>query len=220
MFFRKDYAQPGPGIDPNAPEKTGLARFGEILSLECTTLVKLNLLFLASCLPLVTIPPALLAMNAVVRRMVLDEPVQCFYHYRTAFCRLWRRGYGAFLLTAGPLAVAGCGVWFYLSRAMTQPVFLAPFLLCSTVFLVTLLSSSCLYALLSSPSPPGLREALRLAVLLGVGRPLRPLLAALAVYGTLLAAVLEFPISALYLLLIGFSVPCLLAHFFLRTLLK
>ena len=43
MFFRKDYATPGPGIDPNAPEKTGTARFVEILSLECPTLFKLNL---------------------------------------------------------------------------------------------------------------------------------------------------------------------------------
>ena len=54
MFFRKDYAAPGPGIDPNAPEKTGFARFLEILQIECATLVKLNLLFLATCLPVAT----------------------------------------------------------------------------------------------------------------------------------------------------------------------
>ena len=85
MFFRKDYAAPGPGIDPNAPEKTGFARFLEILQIECATLVKLNLLFLATCLPVATIPPAIFAMHMVVRKMVLDQPVDCFHDYCTAF---------------------------------------------------------------------------------------------------------------------------------------
>ena len=51
MFFRKNYAAPGPGIDPDEPEKTGMARFAEILSLECTTLLKLNLLLLLCAVP-------------------------------------------------------------------------------------------------------------------------------------------------------------------------
>lgn len=218
MFFKKDYATPGPGIDPDAPEKTGVARFVEILSLECVTLVKLNLLFLVSCVPVVTIPAAVFAMNQVVRMMVLDQPVLCFYHYSVAFRKCWKRGLAAFVLTAGPLAVAGVGMWFYLSRAMTQPVFLAPFVLCSTVFLVTMLASTYLYGLLTTGRP--LRKSVRLALLLGVGRPLRGVLAALSVYGTLAVAILAFPISGIYLLLIGFSVPCLLGNFFTRTVLK
>ena len=68
MFFNKDYATPGPGVDPDAPEKTGAARLGEILSLECVSLLKLNLLFLLSCVPVVTVPPAIFAMVHVVDR--------------------------------------------------------------------------------------------------------------------------------------------------------
>ena len=33
-------------------------------------------------------------------------------------------------------------------------------------------------------------------------------------------SVLEFPLSAIYLLFIGFSVPCLIGHFYTRTVLK
>ena len=72
MFFHKDYAEPGPGVNPDAPEKTGAARLIEILQLECVTLFKLNLLFVASCIPLITIPAAVFAMNQVIRRMILD----------------------------------------------------------------------------------------------------------------------------------------------------
>lgn len=218
MFFRKDYAAPGPGVSPDEPEKTGMARLGEILSLECVTLVKLNLLFLLSCVPVVTIPAAVFAMNHVVRLMILDQPVVCLYHYKTAFRRHWKRGTAAFLVTAGPLALAMYGMWFYLSRAMVRPVLLLPFMLCSTVFLTALLASTYFYALLTTER--SFRECLRLALLLGTARPFRAVLAALAVYGTLAAAVLEFPLSGIYLLLIGFSVPCLLGGFFVRTVLK
>jgi hypothetical protein len=218
MFFRHDYATPGPGIDPDAPEKTGPARFLEIIQLECTTLLKLNLLFLVSCVPLVTIPPALLAMNCVVRKMVLDQPVDCLYDYRTAFRAYWKRSYGAFFMVAIPLAVSGFGVYFYLSRAAENPLFFLPFTLCSTVFLVTLLASTYFYGILSNGT--GLKSAAKTAVALGIGRPLRAVLAVLSYYGPLLAAILAFPISILYLLMIGFSVPCLLGNFFLRTVLK
>lgn len=218
MFFRTDYSTPGPGISPDEPEKTGLARLLEILQLECTTLLKLNLLFLGSCLPVLTIPPALFAMNQVVRRMVLDQPVDCFYHYRTAFRRFWRVSYGAFFLTALPLFLAGYGAVFYLGRAPENPFLFLPFMLCSTVFLVTLLSSTYLYGILSTGK--GLRETVRLALLLGIAKPFRAGLAALCWYGLLAAAVLEFPLSGIYLLFIGFSVPCLLGNFYLRTVLK
>ena len=218
MFFRQDYAAPGPGVDPHAPEKTGLARFGEILQLECVTLLKLNLIFLVSCLPVVTIPPAVYAMTMVVRRMVLDQPVDCLYHYRAAFCGYWKRAYAAFLLTALSLGVSGFGAWFYLSRAMAQPLLLAPFTLCSTAFLTALLASPYFYGILTTGRTVG--ESLRLALRLGVGKPLRAVLAALSVYGTLTVAVLEIPISLIYLLAMGFSVPCLLSSFFIRTVLR
>ena len=218
MFFRKDYAKPGPGVDRDEPEKTGLSRLGEIFSIECVTLVKLNLLFLLSCLPVVTVPAAVFAMNRVTRMMVLDQPVTLLYHYKMAFKREWGRAYAAFFAVAAPLVLSACGVWFYLSRAMAQPLLLLPFMLCSTVLLTVLLASTYFYALLATER--SFRECLRLSLLLGAGRPLRGALAALAVYGSLVFAVLEFPISGIFLLLMGFSVPCLLGGFFVRTELK
>lgn len=218
MFFRKDYDKPGPGVERDEPEKTGLARLAEILSIECVTLVKLNLLFLVSCLPVVTIPPAVFAMNRVTRMMVLDQPVTLGYHYKNAFKSHWKRAYAAFLALAVPLVLSVCGMWFYLSRAAENALLFAPFMLCSTVFLVTVLASGYFYPLVTTERTLG--ECLRLSLLLGVGKPLRAVLAALSVYGTLVFAVLEFPISGIYLILIGFSVPCLLAGFFTRTVLK
>ena len=218
MFLRRDYSAPGPGIDPDQPEKTGIARFFEILQLECGDLLKLNVLFVLSCVPLITIPPALFAMNQVVRKMVRDEPVDCFYHYRRAFCRFWRQAYAAFLLTALPLGAAGWGGLFYLRGAQSNFLLLLPFVFCSTVFLVTLLSAPFLYALLAGGMEG--RHALQLALTMGVGRPGRSVPAAIAGLGLVTFGVLAFPFSGLYLLLIGFSLPCLLSNFLIRTILK
>lgn len=218
MFFREDYSTPGPGFDPDAPEKTGPARFFEIVQSECGNLLKLNLLFLVSCLPIITIPPALFAMNQVARTMILDQPVDYFYHYRTSFRKYWKQSYAAFVLVALPLALSGYGGFFYLRYAGENPLFFLPFMLCSTVFLVTLLASTYLYGILSLNVALG--KAIRLALVLGIGRPLRALLAALSYYGLTLVAILEFPISLLYLLMMGFSIPCLLGNFYIRTVLK
>lgn len=221
MLFQSDYNDlllPEPGTGGMVPEKTGFARFLEIVSSQCVPLLKVNLLFLLGCIPIVTIPLSLYAMNCVVLRMVQDRPVQCLRDYREAFRRSWKRGCLAFLLTAPPLAPAGCGAWFYLGCAASNLLLLLPFLVCSTVFLITLLSSGYLYGLLDGGKT--VREAVRLAVQLGVAKPLRSVPAALCFYGLPLLAVLFFPLSGLYLLLIGFSFPCLLGHFYLRTVMR
>lgn len=221
MFFQSDYNDlmpPEPEAGGVVPEKTGFARFLEIVSSQCGTLLKVNLLFLLGCVPIVTLPLSLYAMNCVVLQMVQDRPVRCFRDYREAFRRNWKRGYPAFLLTALPLGLAGYGMWFYLGRASSNLLFWLPFLVCSTIFLVTLLSSGYLYGLLDSGKT--VREAVRLAVPLGIAKPLRSVPAALCFYGLPLLAVLFFPLSGLYLLLIGFSLPCLLGNFYLRTVLR
>lgn len=220
MFFQSDYHDlmpPEPEDGGAAPEKTGPARFLEILGNQAGVVLKVNLLFLLGCVPVVTLPLSLWAMNRVVLRMALDRPVSCLRDYWDAF-RDWKRGYPAFLLTAAPLVGGGYGAWFYLSRAASHPLFFLPFLVCSTIFLAALLSSGCLYGLLDGGR--SVKEALRLAIALGVAKPLRTIPAALGFYGLTALAVLFFPLSGLYLLLAGFSLPCLTGNFFLRTMLR
>jgi len=220
MFFKSDYNDllpAEPETDDISPKK-GISCFFDLLGCHCGTLLKVNLLFLLGCIPIITIPLSLFAMNREVRRMVLDQPVKCFRDFRETFRRDWKQSYLIFLLTVLPLGCAGYGMWFYLSHAASNLLFFLPFLVCSTIFLVTLLSSGCLYGLLISGR--SLKESLRLAPILGIVKPLRTVPAALSYYGLPLLAVLFFPLSGLYLLLIGFSFPCLLGNFYLRTVLN
>lgn len=218
MLFQNDFNKPAPEGDSEPAEKTGPGRFLEILTQECGTLLELNVLFWVSCIPIVTIPPAVLALNRVVRRIVRDKPVKCFRDFWAFFRKDWGRAYAAFLTAALPLVCAGYGMRFYLSYAGFNPLFYVPALFCTTIFFIALLASGYFYGLMDGGRP--WREALRLSLILGIGRPLRAVLAAIFVYVPLLAAVLLLPLSLLYLILIGFSLPCMVGHFFLRTVLK
>lgn len=218
MFFRRKDLLPANDQEADLPEKTGIARFWELIKDELPAVVIVNLLFLVTCIPVITIPPALFSLHMVVRRIILGKPVACSRDYFGSFKGNWKRSYGAFFLTAVPMGLAGYGAVFYFRGMEEYPVLIAPFAFCITIFLVAMLASTYLYGLLCEGRP--LRDAVRLALLLGVARPLRAVLAALCYYGTTTLAVLFFPFSGMYLLLIGFSLPFLLGAFYIRTVLR
>lgn len=212
MLFQEDFNTQ----EEELPEASGPRLFFRILGQETAALLLLNLLFLLSCLAVVTIPPALLALWQVTRRMLTGQTVHGWSQYWEAFRKGWKRAWGAFALTALPMATAGYGAWFYLRFAETNILCYLPFMFCAAVFLTALLASSYLWGLLADGRPLT-RETLLLSLKLGLGKPLRPALAAVSWHGALAAGILWLPLSGVYLLLIGFSVPCLLSQFFIRT---
>lgn len=217
MFFQKRDLDQDFDQETDLPEKTGMSRFWELIKDELASVLIANVLFLVTCIPIVTIPPALLSLHTIMRKIILGKKVSCARDYFTAFKCSWKRAYGAFFLTALPLGFAGYGAAFYLRHAAEIPVLLAPFALCVCVFLVDMLASAYLYGLLSSGQL--LKDVVKSALILGVARPLRAALASLCYYGATLLAVLYFPFSGAYLALLGFSLPCLLGNFYIRTVL-
>ena len=218
MFFQKKNIIPEPGQDGDLPEKTGPARFWELIKEELAVVLIVNVLFLVTCVPIITIPPALFSLHKISHKIIQDNPISCVRDYFAAFRQNWKCAYGAFFLVFLPMGAAGYGAVFYFGRAAGYSILIAPFAFCITVFLVAMLASTYLYGLLCGGKP--LRDAIRPALLLGVAKPLRALLAALCYYGLPLLAILFFPISGAYLVLLGFSLPCLLGHFYIRTVLK
>ena len=67
MFFQEDYNAPP---EEESPPAGGARLFFWLLGGEAAGLLKLNLLFLLACLPVVTIPPAYHALHRLTRRLV------------------------------------------------------------------------------------------------------------------------------------------------------
>lgn len=82
LWFRPGYLKEGPGIEKDAPPKTGLALFFEILVREFWQLLKLNLLFVICALPLVTFGAARAALSRCTVNMVRDVPNDVWYDFR------------------------------------------------------------------------------------------------------------------------------------------
>ena len=192
-------------------------RFWEILKTECAGLLVVNALFVAVCIPVATIPAAVFALNRTVREALDDKPVRAGDFLRH-FQERWGAAWGAFLLTAFPLSAAGYGARFYIGFAGENWLLYLPFMLCATVFIIVLLSSVYLYRLLANGRSLS-RETVRLAVLLSIGRPMRAVLAAAWYWTPPLIGLLWFPLSLAFMLLVGFSIPCLLGNLVLRKVL-
>ena len=218
MLFKRDYSTPGPGIDPDEPEKFGFARFCEIFTLECRTMLKLNLMTLFACLPVITIPPALCAMNAVVRKMILDEPVECSSDFRAAFAKYWKQSYLVFLLATILPLFTGAASLAYAHMAVENLLYFVPCILSLFTFVATMLASSYLYPLLSTGLPLG--QCIKYAFILGIGKPLRAIPCFAINFGLMFLTVCFFPLSLPYLVLIGLSIPCLIGQFFVRLNLR
>lgn len=82
LWFRPGYLKEGPGIEKDAPSKTGLALFFEILVREFWQLLKLNLLFVICALPLVTFGAARAALSRCTMNMVRDVPNDVWDDFR------------------------------------------------------------------------------------------------------------------------------------------
>lgn len=90
-LFRPSYLKEGPGIEKDAPPKTGLALFFEILGREFWQVLKLNLLFVLCVLPLVTFGAARAALAKCTVNMVRDRPNDVWYDFRQQLRQDWQR---------------------------------------------------------------------------------------------------------------------------------
>lgn len=89
--LRPRWLREGPGIDKDAPPKTGLALFFEIFEREFWQILKLNLLFVVCAAPLVTFGPARAALSRCTVNMVRDIPNDVFSDFRRAMKQDFRR---------------------------------------------------------------------------------------------------------------------------------
>lgn len=158
QFFQPSYLKEGPGIEKDAQPKKGIALFFEILVREFWQLLKLNLLFVAVSLPVVTFGAARAALSRCTMNMVRDVPNDVWDDFREAFRQKFLRNC---LLGLAELAAIGLTTAVLLSAASNDVL--------RIVMLFCMMAEgvfwNCLWAMLSTLDIP-FRGALRNAVLL------------------------------------------------------
>ncbi|MBP2448145.1 putative membrane protein YesL [Rhizobium leguminosarum] len=202
--LRDMWTREGPGIPKDAPKRTGLALFAEILAREWWEMVKLNILFILASLFVVTLPAALAAMARVSVAFVEDRNTYLLREFTEAFKHYFWRATAWGLALTGALAICTYAIMTYAAGARDDLLLAAPLTigLAAAAFVAVLACH--LIVLMVMRDLPALR-LLRLAALASVLRPL-PALAALAFVATLwLAHILFYPVSVFMPATVNFS---------------
>lgn len=127
-----------PDLERSAIRKRGFVGYMDMLWREFFELLKLNLLFVLSCVPIITIPAALTAMHRITSVMVRDENHFLWPDYWKAFRRDFWKSLGGGAAIAAVMALFVLSTVFYYNLMQVNKVFvlLAGFAAC--VVLLTL----------------------------------------------------------------------------------
>ena len=212
-WLTKHYFGEGKGIDKNAPKPTGLRLLAHVLGREWWELIKLNLLFIAFSLPVVTLPAAYGAMVRISVEMIEDRTVYLWRDFWAAF----RAGFirtsllGAVLFGSGLLCAQAIST--YANAAKTNLAFAVPLAIGLAVAVALPLFSAHVFVALSMGRNRPLSTILKASAIGVLTRPM-PGLAALVVVALLwLAHIWFYPISVLLPVLVNFSLGALVTSF-------
>lgn len=204
-----------PGIEKDAPKKKGLALFLEILWREFWGILKLNLLFLVSCIPVVTIPAAITAMNRITVTMVRDRN----YFMMTDYWKAFKRDFGKSLLGGIVLLLAfglfGLSTWFYYMVSQSSGALFLILAGCSLCLLLTAYFISLYFFPMLAMVDLDFKHLFLNSCVLSYSCIKRTLPAALITLAILLVCIGLLPFSMVYIVVILFSLNSLIGNFFL-----
>lgn len=207
LWFRSGYLKEGPGIEKDAPPKTGLALFFEILVREFWQMLKLNLLFVICALPLVTFGAARAALSRCTVNMVRDVPNDVWYDFRQELKKDFPRN-----TVLGLLELFAIGVFLLL---LSLPGVRGNTAVCVVLFALAAVGAlvlGYLWPMLVAVDVP-LRAAVKNAAVLALAFPqhsLPALAVTLLLYGL---SFWMFPLSLLLVLFVPFGMGSFVTSF-------
>lgn len=111
-----NYAKPGKGVKKEQQEKKRFFQFFDLYFRKFWNLVRLNLLFILFCIPIVTIGPATAAMMKIVRYYNEGKPVFLFSDFLDAFKQNFLQSFLVSIINA--ILITGCfqGFIYYMVK--------------------------------------------------------------------------------------------------------
>ncbi len=207
------YFGEGRGIAKDAPAPEGLRLLASVLGREWWALVKLNLLFLALSLPIVTLPAAYFATVSIAVMMVEDRNVYLWRDFWSAF----RAGLvpatlsGLVVCSAGALTVLALTT--YAGAAKSNLLAAAPLAIAMAVSVLLPLFAAHLFVAMAEGAGRPFADIIKAAAIGLLARPLPGLAALLFVALLWLANILFYPASVVLPVLVNFSLGALVTSF-------
>lgn len=150
MSLFGNYDTPGKGI-PKAPmEKKGLFKFFEIYGRRIWKLVQLNMLFVISCIPIVTFGPAVAAMTKVARNYSQERNAFIWSDYWATFKKCFKQSFVMGLIDLIVFAAFVVGLPVYNSMAQQNSYMYIPLVISISFVLLFFMMNFYIYLMIVS----------------------------------------------------------------------
>lgn len=212
FFGFGNYQKPGKGVAKQQKEKKRFFQFWDLFCRKFTKLIKLNLLFLLFCIPIVTIGPAFAAMTKIARYYVEEKPVFLLSDFWAAFKENFFQALPIGILHLGLIYIIWQAFFFYYVQAHSNGLFWILIGIILLLAILILFSSYYIYLVMVSVSLK-LWQILKNSVMfifIGIRTNLLTLLFATSIMAL---SILAMPLSIPVFLLIGFSMSTLITVF-------
>lgn len=203
-FF--DYSKPGKGVAKDEPVKPRFLLFWELFFRKFWKLIQLNLLYIAFCLPIVTIGPATAGFIYVLRNMANEQPVFLFSDFWDGFKNNLLQSFVYSLILAICSIILSVSWQFYAGNAAVMPWMYIPLMLCAMLTMLFIFMSFYVFLMIVTLELP-LRLILKNAAILSIVCLKTNVLTLLFVGLIVLATYVFLPVSALVFIVI---VPALI----------
>ena len=114
-FF--DFEKAGKGVNKNEPKKYRFFLFFEYLSIRFWKLATLNMLYIAACLPIITIGPATAGFTLVLRNFARDEHAFVWSDFIGAAKKNWKQSLAVSIINAIFGFLLFSAIYFYYQTA-------------------------------------------------------------------------------------------------------
>lgn len=240
--FQNDYNKAGPGVEKDEKQKTGMARFAEILFRDFIDFIKLNFFVTITAVPtgilaagyflaekkaiiflilawvmLVLVGPAITALCRVTIKRIQDSPCFVWLEFKNVYKKNFKTSVLYTQIIAIIYAVIGFGIYDALMNSEKLNIVL---LACFFVLLYTVTAiSNFVYAQIGLVDIP-FKAVLKNSVLLMLGRANRVLPAVLLQIIVFGAAILFLPVTLIVFVTLLFGIMSFVTNFILWPAVK
>ena len=207
------YFGEGPGIAKDAPKPEGLRLLAAVLGREWWELLKLNVLFIAFSLPIVTLPAAYFATVSIAVMMIEDRNVYLWRDFWSAFRSRFRLTtvLGLIFCCCGALTVLA--IQTYAEAAKSNLLSVVPLTIAIAASALLPLFAIHLFVGMAQGAGRSLADITKASAIGLLARPLPGLAAILFVALLWLAHILFYPASIFLPVLVNFSLGALVTSF-------
>ena len=93
-IFSPNFQREGAGVEKNEPSKEGLSLFFDLFISRIWDLMKLNVIFIIYCIPIITIFPAFGALTSMTMSIVRKKPILFMLRdFHAAFINNWKQSF-------------------------------------------------------------------------------------------------------------------------------